>query len=93
MKQWASSMDRARDRVPCLCQSCEGKLVTRYIRWQHARVCGDSSKKARAIESEQLPQSEVRCEHEVREDSCNNGFDTSANYLLEPAKVHNYVQY
>ena len=26
--------------VPCLCYLCNGKLVSRYIRQKHAKVCG-----------------------------------------------------
>ena len=29
--------------VPCLCYLCNGKLVTRYIRRKHAKVCYSSS--------------------------------------------------
>ena len=29
--------------VPCLCYLCNGKLVSRYIRRQHARVCSSTN--------------------------------------------------
>ena len=30
--------------VPCLCYLCNGKLVSRYIRQKHAKVCGSANK-------------------------------------------------
>lgn len=93
LRQYAqrSGYSTVMERVPCLCQFCGGKFVTRYIRRKHAGICSNSEKD-RSAESQLLPrnkgeqiqQLDTSYDDEAA-DSCSDGHDISN--IEEPSEV------